>query len=161
MVGKEVVTRVVKVWEEVVTISTVRIDDARIRNSLKQVFFFPLSDRGGNRGRYGNFNDDQNREEGFSGGRQNYGQNREGNSYGNREERYNNYGNRGANPRGGGGGSSGSGYDQERRTSESMAHLSLEGKKIFSFLEDFAMTLICSCRKGRWSTKIELGSTYS
>lgn len=95
---------------------------------LKSLSF--LSDRG-NRGRYGNFNDDQNRDEGFSGGRQNYGQNRDGNSFGNRDERYNNYGNRGANRGGGGGGGSGgSGYDQERRTSESMAHLSLEGEDL-------------------------------
>lgn len=82
---------------------------------------------GGNRGRYGNFNDDQGREEGgYSGGRQAYGHqnSREGN-YGNREERgYNNYGgNRGGN-RGGG-----AGYDTERRTSESMSSLSLEGKQ--------------------------------
>jgi len=90
-----------------------------------------FNDRGGgNRGRYGNFNDDQNREEGYSGGgRQNYGghHNREGGNFGNREERYNNYGgggSRGSHNRGGHGG--GSNYDQERRTSESMSQLSLE-----------------------------------
>lgn len=87
-----------------------------------------LADRGGgNRPRYGNFSDDNNRDDGFSGGRQNYGQqNRDGNNYGNREERFNNYGgNRGAR---GGGGSGGSGYEPERRTSESMSQLSLEGE---------------------------------
>lgn len=91
-----------------------------------------FSDRGGgNRGRYGNFTDDQNREEGYSGGgRQNYGghQNREGGgNYGNREDRYQNYGGggtRGSHTRGGHGG--GSNYDPERRTSESMSQLSLE-----------------------------------
>lgn len=87
-----------------------------------------FNDRGGGNRRYGNFNDDQNRDDGFSGGRQHYGQrdqNRDGNNFGNREERYNNYGgNRGSHNRGGGG--SGSGYEQERRTSESMSQLSLE-----------------------------------
>ena len=85
---------------------------------------------GGNRGRYGNFNDGD-RDEGFSGGRQHYGQNREGGgNYGNREERgFNNYGgNRGSHNRGGGGAHGGAGYDQERRTSESMSQLSLEGE---------------------------------
>lgn len=88
---------------------------------------FWLDRGGGNRGRYGNFGDDNNREDGFSGGRQNYGQ--RDNNYGNREDRYNNYGNRGSHSRGGaGGGGGGSGYEQERRTSESMSQLSLEGK---------------------------------
>lgn len=90
--------------------------------------FGSISDRGGgNRGRYGNFGSDDgnNRDEGgwSGGGRQSYGQNREGGNFGNRDERYNNYGgNRGGSTRGAGGG-----YEQERRTSESMSQLSLEG----------------------------------
>ncbi|CRL07079.1 CLUMA_CG020078, isoform A [Clunio marinus] len=89
-----------------------------------------FNDRGGgNRGRYGNFNDDHNRDDGrFGGGRQHYGhQNRgEGNHYGTRDDRYNNYGggNRGSHSRGGGAG----GFEQERRTSESMSQLSLEDR---------------------------------
>lgn len=86
-----------------------------------------LLDRGGgNRGRYGNFNDDQGREDSYSGGgRPAYGHqnSRDGGNYGNREGRFNNYdGNRGGNRSGG------AGYEPERRTSESMSSLSLEGK---------------------------------
>lgn len=115
---------------------------------------FWLDRGGGNRGRYGNFSDDNNRDEGFSGGRQNYGQQRDGNNYGNREERYNNYGNRGSHNRGGGGGS---GYEQERRTSESMSQLSLEGKSFVIFRNAIKQFEIFF-RTGRWSTKVEFGT---
>ena len=93
---------------------------------------------GGNRGRYGNFGEDNNRDDGYSGGgRQNYGHQNRDNQYGNREDRpYNNYGNRGGNRGGGGGGGGGGGsggYEQERRTSESMSSLSLEGEWLWLF----------------------------
>jgi hypothetical protein len=103
-----------------------------------KTFIAVILDRGGggNRGRYGNFNDEHNRDDGYSGGggRGNYGhQNREGGgNYGNRDDRgYNNYGgNRGGarNDRGGGGARDGGHFEQERRTSESMSQLSLEGE---------------------------------
>lgn len=116
---------------------------------------------GGNRGRYGNFSDDNNREEGgFSGGRQNYGH-RDGN-YGNREERgYNNYGNRGNRGAGGGGGGAGGGYEQERRTSESMSSLSLEGKQnLLNYWRNLQLKQLILSRTGRWSTEIEVGSSH-
>lgn len=119
-----------------------------------------FADRGGgNRGRYGNFNDDQSREEGFSGGRQNYGrdQNREGH-FGHREERFNSYGgSRGSHNRGGG--AAGSGFEQERRTSESMSQLSLEGN--FRLPALWLCLIRGSFRAGRWSTKVEFGSEDS
>ncbi|CAO1422176.1 unnamed protein product [Diamesa hyperborea] len=95
------------------------------------------NDRGGNRGRYGNFNEGsdggQGREEGGSYGGGNGGRHfggrdggRDGGGYGNRDggDRYNNYGNRGGQR----GGSRDGGYegDRERRTSESMSQLSIE-----------------------------------
>lgn len=125
-------TKAVRTWEAVATTSTVSFS---LSNVYKSAIKSSADRGGGNRGRYGNFNDDQNRDEGFSGGRQNYGQqNRDGNGYGNREERgFNNYGgNRGSHSRGGGGnggGAGGSNFEpRERQTSESMSQLSLEGK---------------------------------
>lgn len=59
-----------------------------------------------------------------------------------RDERYNNYSNRGSHQRGGAGSGEsggsrgergGANYDQERRTSESMSQLSLEGKFAIKF----------------------------